>query len=51
MSRSINLKKSITDREGQRAILGDDAIDATLVPNQRKLVELEAMVNIPKLNT
>jgi hypothetical protein len=36
------LKQAIAELEAQRAILGDEAVEAALVPSRRKLAELKA---------
>ena len=38
------LRQAIADLETQRQLLGDEAVDAALVPSKRKLAELEAKV-------
>jgi class 3 adenylate cyclase/tetratricopeptide (TPR) repeat protein len=38
------LKQAIVELEAQRSILGDEAVDAALVPSRQKLAELEAQV-------
>ncbi|UCE01057.1 MAG: AAA family ATPase [Chloroflexota bacterium] len=43
-----NLKKIITEMEDQRQVLGDAAVDASLVPFQEKLAELQAQVETQK---
>jgi class 3 adenylate cyclase len=40
------LKNAIAELEAQRSILGDEAVDAALVPSRQKLAELEAQVGI-----
>ena len=40
------LKNAIAEIEAQRSILGDEAVDAALVPSRQKLAELEAQVGI-----
>jgi class 3 adenylate cyclase/tetratricopeptide (TPR) repeat protein len=41
------LKQTISEMEAQRAILGDAAVDAALVPFRQKLAELEAQAEPP----
>ena len=43
-----NLKKIIAEMESQRQVLGDAAVDASLIPFQEKLAELQAQVNAQK---
>ncbi len=38
------LKQAISEIEAQRAILGDEAVDAALVPSRQKLSKLESLV-------
>ena len=38
------LKQAIADLEAQRSVLGDEVVDAALVPSRQKLAELESQV-------
>ena len=40
------LKQAIDEIEAQRAILGDEAVDAALVPSRQKLSKLESLVEL-----
>ena len=42
------LKQTIAEMEAQRSVLGDAAVDASLVPFHEKLAELEAPAETPK---
>ncbi len=42
------LKKAISELEAQRGILGDEAVEAALIPSRKKLTELEARVESPR---
>jgi class 3 adenylate cyclase len=42
------LKQAITEMEAQRSVLGDAAVDASLVPFHEKLAELEVQAEPPK---
>jgi class 3 adenylate cyclase/tetratricopeptide (TPR) repeat protein len=44
----IKLKQAIAEMEAQRSVLGDTAVDASLVPFHEKLAELEALAEPPK---
>ncbi|MGW8181150.1 MAG: adenylate/guanylate cyclase domain-containing protein, partial [bacterium] len=39
------LKQAIAELEAQRAILGDEAVEAALIPSRKKLANLEALVD------
>ncbi len=41
------LKQAIAEMEAQRPVLGDAAVDASLVPFREKLADLEAMAGSP----
>ena len=38
------LKQAIVELEAQRSILGDDAVEAAIVPSHRKLYEVMAQI-------
>ena len=38
------LKQAIAELEAQRAILGDEAVEAALIPSRKKLADLQALV-------
>ena len=40
------LKKTIAEMDSQRAILGNETVDAALVPLHKKLAELESQVEL-----
>ena len=42
------LKRTITEMEDQRGMLGDATVEAALVPLQQKLAELEAQIEEQK---
>ena len=44
----VNLKQIIAEMETQRAVLGDAAVNASLVPFQEKRAELQAQVEAQK---